>query len=188
MGGGFGETYQDGTDYVTITVYGGPSLTDISDSDIANGAGGNTGRASANGSRRRGRGARAADNGGYIAFGGIPNAPAIVGSRTQDCYKSFHQGSTAGKLIQLGSLTALTPADPEWKSNWEETLGLGTLKALLVGGAAHSEIGLISAAGHFVENAAAKLAIPVLFTATALDTGARTMCTAGAVSSLGSGW
>ena len=128
-----------------------------------------------------------AANNGNNAFGGIPNAPAVVGSRTQDCYNDFHH-TTAGKIAQLGSLTALTPADPEFKSNWEETLGLGTLKALLVGGAAGSEIGVISAVGHFAENAAAKLATPVLFTATAVDTGALTMCAARAVSSLGSGW
>jgi len=126
-------------------------------------------------------------NNGYNAFGGIPNAPAIVGARIQECYNNFHH-TTAGKLAQLGSLTALTPADPEWKSNWEETLGLGTLKALLVGGAVHSEIGVISAVGHFAENAAAKVATPLLFTATSVDTGALAMCTAGAVSSLGSGW
>jgi hypothetical protein len=126
-------------------------------------------------------------NNGYNAFGGIPNAPAVVGSRTQDCYNNFHH-TTAGKLAQLGSLTALTPADPEWKSNWEETLGLGTLNALLVGGAMHSEIGVISAVGHFTEHVAAKLATPVLFTATSVDTVALVMCSAGAVSSLGSGW
>ena len=132
-------------------------------------------------------GSSSAANNGYNAFGGIPYAPAVVGSRTQDCYNDFHH-TTAGKIAQLGSLTALTPADPEFKSNWEETLGLGTLKALLVGGAAGSEIGVISAVGHFAENAAAKLATPVLFTATAVDTGALTMCAARAVSSLGSGW
>jgi RHS repeat-associated protein len=79
-GGGFDETYQDGTDYVTITVYGGPSLSDISDSDIANGAGGNTGRASANGGGGKGRGARPA-NTATISAGTLDQLNAYCSAR-----------------------------------------------------------------------------------------------------------
>ena len=67
-----------------------------------------------------------------LGFAGF-NMQKAVAANYNDCTGAFHQTSF-GKLVQLGSLTALTPLNSNYADNWYETLSLGSVKAAFLGG------------------------------------------------------
>ena len=100
-------------------------------------------------------------------FPGFPNPVDWFKQRTLGCYNAFHR-TTPGRVIQKGSLFALTALDNNWKNNWTETLLGATGKAAFLTGFSPS-----AATEAFLKDVAG----PVLIGgATVLDGGALAAC------------
>ena len=110
-----------------------------------------------------------------LGFAGF-NMQKAVAANYNDCTGAFHQTSF-GKLVQLGSLTALTPLNSNYADNWYETLSLGSVKAAFLGGMKAGS----AMVGEAVESAIGVVASPFLLTATGIDTNVSAACAGSAV-------
>ena len=106
---------------------------------------------------------------------GFPTPQEWFKQRTLGCYNGFHE-TTIGKVVEFGSILALTSLDDQYKENRKDWLLLGGLKALLVKGAMNSEIGLISATRRLAEKLATRFGPPLLVLANAADASVLTLC------------
>jgi len=113
--------------------------------------------------------------GAATGFAGF-NMLARVKANYSQCTAAFHQ-TTVGKVAQVGSIVALTPANGNYAANWDETVSFGTLKAAFFGGMK----GASKEVGEMAEEVIADVAYPFLLAATGTDTAATLGCAGSAV-------
>lgn len=110
-----------------------------------------------------------------LGFAGF-NMQNVFAANYNNCTGAFHQ-STVGSVVQLGSLTSLTPLNSNYADNWYETLSLGSVKAAFLGGMKAGS----AMVGEAVEGAIGVVASPFLLTATGIDTNVDAVCAGSAV-------